>query len=448
LQVNGIFAKAGFVYDSWAILDLSIRRDQASSLPEENNAYIYPSASLGIVFSEFFNANKNVTFGKFRLNYAEVGNAAPPLSVLDVYDVNAPFGNLNVSLPVTKNNPDLKEERTKGFEAGLEMRFLSDKIGFDVTYYKQNTIDQIYPAAVSRATGFSSKFINAGDVENTGVEVSLYFRPVHTRDFDWRVDLNWARNRNKVVDLGGIQNLQLASFQGGISINAAVGEPYGTIKGNDYQYLNGEKIVQANGRYLMSTTSDIIIGNVNPDWIGGITNTFRFKNLSLGFLIDVKKGGDMFSLDLYYGLATGLYPETAANNELGNPLRDPVSAGGGLLLPGVKADGTPNTTRASAVNYGLQGYARNPAAAFVYDASFVKLREVNLNFDLPSKILGDKKYVKGITIGAYGRNLWIIHKNTPYSDPEDGLSSGNVQGYQSGSYPAVRTVGVNLNVKF
>ncbi len=438
------------VYNSWAILDLSIRRDQASSLPVDNNAYVYPSASLGLVFSEFFNANKNVTFGKLRLNYAEVGNAAPPLSVADVYDLNPPFdGNGNASLPLTKNNPDLKEERTKGLEVGLEMRFLSDKIGFDVTYYKQNTIDQIYPAAVSRATGFSSKFINAGDVQNTGVEVSLYFRPVHTRDFDWRVDLNWARNRNKVLDLGGIQNLQLASFQGGVSINAAVGEPYGTIKGSDYQYLNGQRIVSATtGRYLSSATSDIIIGNVNPDWIGGVTNTFRYKNVSLSFLIDMKKGGDMFSLDLYYGLATGLYPETAGNNDLGSPLRDPVSAGGGLLLPGVKPDGSPNDIRASAVNFGLQGYRRNPAAGFIYDASFVKLRELNLNFDLPGKILGDKKYVKGITIGAYGRNLWIIHKNLPYADPEDGLSSGNVQGYQVGSYPTVRTVGVNLNVKF
>ena len=450
LQVNGIFAKAGLVYNSWAILDLSIRRDQASSLPEANNSYFYPSASLGLVFSEFFDANKTVTFGKFRLNYAEVGNAAPPLSVADVYDLNPPFdGNGSASLPLTKNNPDLKPERTKGLEAGLEMRFLSDRIGFDVTYYKQNTIDQIYPAAVSRATGFSSKFINAGDVQNTGVELSLYFRPVHTRDFDWRIDLNWARNRNEVLDLGGIQNLQLASFQGGVSINAAVGEPYGTIKGNTFQYLNGEKIVSSTtGRYLFSATSDNIIGNVNPDWIGGVTNTLRYKNLSLSFLIDVKKGGDMFSLDLYYGLATGLYPETAGNNELGNPLRDPVSAGGGLLLPGVRADGTPNTIRASAVNFGLQGYARNPAAAFVYDASFVKLRELNLNYDLPGKVLGGKKYVKGITLGVYGRNLWIIHKNLPYADPEDGLSSGNVQGYQVGSYPTVRTIGANLNVKF
>ena len=450
LQVNGIFARAGFVYNKWAILDLSIRRDQASSLPVDNNAYFYPSASLGIIFSNWMGDNGAVSFGKVRLNYAEVGNTAPPLSVSDVYDLNTPYnGSGSAALPLRKNNPDLKPERTKSLEAGLEMRFLNSNLGFDVTYYKTNTVDQIYPAAVSRATGYSSKFINAGDVENKGVEVSLFIRPVHTRDFDWRMDVNWARNRSVVKDLGGIKNLQLASFQGGVSINAAVGEPYGTIKGNDFVYhANGQKIVAASGYYQQSATSDVIIGNVTPDWIGGVNNQLRYKNVSLGFLVDVQQGGDVFSLDLYYGLATGIYPETAANNDLGNPLRNPLGDGGGLIVPGVLADGSPNTKRVSAVNFGHFGYRRNPAAAFVYDASFVKLREINLSLDFPSNWLGDKKYVKGLALGLYGRNLWIIHKNLPYADPEDGLSSGNVQGYQSGSYPTARTVGVNLNLKF
>ncbi len=449
LQVNGIFARAGLIYNKWLILDGSIRRDQASSLPVDNNAYYYPSASLGIIFSNWMGDNGAVSFGKIRLNYAEVGNTAPPLSVSDVYDLNTPFsGSGSAALPLRKNNPNLKPERTKSLEAGLEMRFLNSNVGFDVTYYKTNTVDQIYPAAVSRATGYSSKFINAGDVQNEGVEVSLFLRPIRTANFDWRIDANWARNRSEVVDLGGIKNLQLASFQGGISVNAAVGEPYGTIKGKNFVYLNGQKVVGANGYYMQSATSDEIIGNTNPDWTGGVTNTLRYKNVSLGFLVDVKQGGDVFSLDLYYGLATGLYPETAANNDLGNPLRNPLGDGGGLIVPGVKADGTPNDVRKSAVNFGHFGYRRNPAAGFVYDASYVKLREINLTLDFPGRWLADNKYVKGMSLGLYGRNLWIIHKNLPYADPEDGLSSGNVQGYQSGSYPTTRTVGVNLNLKF
>ncbi len=451
LQVNGIFARAGFVYNKWAILDLSIRRDQASSLPVNNNVYYYPSASLGIIFSNWLGDNNNglLSFGKVRLNYAEVGNTAPPLSVSDVYNLNSPFsGAGSAGVPLTKNNPDLKPERTKSLEAGLEMRFLNSNLGFDVTYYKTNTVDQIYPAAVSRSTGYASKFINAGDVENRGVEVSLFIRPVHTPTFDWRIDANWARNRSEVKDLGGIKNLQLASFQGGVTINAAVGEPYGTIKGKNFVYLNGQKVVGANGYYQQSATSDEIIGNVTPDWTGGVNNTLRYKNVSLGFLVDVRHGGDLFSLDLYYGLATGLYPETVGNNDLGNPLRNAVGDGGGVIVPGVKADGTPNDKRVNTQNFGIAGYRRNPAAAFIYDASYVKLREVNLTLNFPGKWLDVNKYIKGLSLGIYGRNLWIIDKNLPYADPEDGLSSGNVQGYQVGSYPTARTVGVNLNLKF
>lgn len=461
LQVNGIFAQTGFVYDQWAVLDLSLRRDQASSLPKANNSYFYPAASLGIIWTKFLGEQNYITHGKIRANYAEVSNTAPPLSVKDVYNLgvntitdrtipSTSYDGVSLtSLPVTKNNGDLKPERTKSLELGLEMRLFRDFVGFDVTYYKMNTIDQIIPVAVSRATGYSSKYINAGNVENRGVELQLWLRPVHTRDFDWRIDLNWARNRNKVLDLGGINNLQLVpAFQGGVTINAALNEAYGTIRGSNYVYKDGQRVVGANGLYKISSTSNEIIGNINPDWTGGLNNTFRYKNFNLSFLIDVRKGGDLFSLDLYYGLATGLYPETAELNDLGKEVRAPISEGGGIILDGVKEDGTPNDIRVSAENFGLYGYRRNPAAGFIYDGSFIKLREINLTYDFPSKWLGVKKFVKGVSLSVYGRNLWIIHKNLPYADPEDGLSSGNVQGYQVGAYPNVKVVGANLNLKF
>jgi hypothetical protein len=339
------------------------------------------------------------------------------------------------------------------------MRFWDDKVGFDVTFYKTNTIDQIYPAAVSRATGYAAKYINAGEIENKGVETSIFFRPVNTPDWTWRIEFNWAQNRNEVLSLGGeLQNLQLASFQGGVSINAFVGEPYGSIRGSNFVYLNGEKVVNDNGRYKIfplggiaadlpaGQTSTDIIGDVNPDWIGGVYNTLRYKRLTLGFLVDVRQGGDMFSLDLYYGLATGIYAETTGKNDLGNDLRLPIADGGGIIREGVKADGTTNDTRVDASNFGAYGYRFSPAAGFVYDASFVKLREVNLTWDFPSQWFG--KGIRGLAIGAYARNPWIIHKNLPHADPEEGISSGNVQGYQGGAYPSVRTFGVNLNAKF
>ncbi len=459
LRVDGLFGRAGFVYDGWAILDLSMRGDRSSTLAPDNNTYYYPAASAGIVFSEFLGDNKIISFGKIRANYAEVGNSAPFAALNDVYNLQTAFDGVpvasitNLTTQTVKNNPELQPERTKAIEAGLEMRFLESRVGFDVTYYKQNSINQIFSAPVSRATGYAAKFINAGEIENRGVELQLFFRPVHSKNFDWQIDLNWARNRNEVVALSdGIDNLQLASMQGGVSINAALGEPYGTIRGNNFVYhANGGKIVLPSGFYQQSATSNEVIGNINPDWTGGINNSLRYKNVTLSFLVDVRQGGDLFSLDLYYGMATGIYPETAGKNDTGDDFRSPVSAdglSGGYLVQGVLADGSPNTKRVSTVNFGQLGYRRNPAAAFIYDASFVKLREINLNLNMPNRWFAGTNTVKGITLGLYARNPWIIHKNLPYADPEDGLSSGNVQGYQSGSYPTQRTFGVNLQAKF
>lgn len=470
LEVDGVFGQAGLVYDGWAILDLAARRDQSSTLPDGNNIYYYPSASLGIIFSNFLNPSDAFTFGKLRLNYAEVGNTAPWGSVLDVYNLGSAYGDAATAsvsdirqysvgnsylLQSIKNNSDLKPERTKSYEAGLELRFLKDMLGFDVTYYNMKTVDQILPAAVSRATGYTSKFINAGEVVNKGWEVQMFLRPINKANFKWRMDINWARNRNEVVNLGppasegGIDNLLLASLQGGITINATVGEPYGTIRGSNFLYNeDGKRIVLPTGFYGRSATSDEIIGNVNPDWTGGVNNSFSFGNISFSFLIDAKKGGDLFSLDQYYGLATGLAESTAGKNDLGNEVRAPLDQGGGLIVDGVKEDGTINDVRVDATQFGIYGYRRNPAAAFIYDASFVKLREVTLNFDFPKSMFSGSNVIKGATIGVYGRNLWIIHKNLPYADPEDGMSAGNVQGYQVGSYPTARIFGINLNVKF
>ncbi len=448
LEVDGVFGKVGFVYDGWAILDATVRRDVFSTLPKDNNAYLYPAASLGIIFSKLIPENNILTFGKARFNYAEVSNGAPVLSLFDTYSLQSSFdGNTVANIATDKNNPDLKPETTKSLEAGLEMRFLKDMVGFDLTMYKMNTVDQILLASVSRATGYNNKYINAGDVENKGVEVALFVRPVHSSNWDWRVEVNWAANRNKVLDLGGIDNLQLASLQGGVSINATLNEPYGTIRGSNYVYLDGKRVVGTNGRYQTSPTANQVIGNINPDWTGGLTNSIRYKNISFSFLIDTRQGGSLFSLDRYYGLATGLAEETAGLNDLGNELRAPLGDGGGVILDGVKADGTVNDIRVSAEQFGLFGYRRNPAAGFVYDASFIKLREANLNFNLPKSWISGK-IVKGGTLGLYGRNLWIIKKNLPDADPEDGMSSGNIQGYQVGSYPTTRIIGVNLNVKF
>ena len=450
-EVDGAFAGATFVWKDMVTLDGTIRRDASSTLPKGNNVYYYPSGSVGFVFSQLIPTASWLSYGKVRANYAQVGADAAVYSTKDAYDAVTPInGNPQASVNGTRNNPNLKPERTKSTELGLELQFLKNRIGFDVTYYNAKTFDQILPVAVSTATGYTSKYLNAGTIQNKGVEVSAYGTPVKTSDFSWTINVNWTRNRNKVVDLfAGSDNLQLATFQGGVSLNATKGEAYGTIRGSNFVYTNGQPTIDATtGRYKISGTSNEVIANPNPNWVGGINNSLKYKNWSLSWLIDMRQGGQLFSLDLYYGLATGLYSESAGLNDLGNPSRNTIANGGGIILPGVTDDGKVNTIRVSNTNFGQYGYRYSPAARFIYDASYIKLREVLLSYSLPSNIVSKLAPFKGIDFSLIGRNLWLIHKNLPYADPEETVSSGNLQGYQSGAYPTVRTIAFNVKLNF
>jgi hypothetical protein len=289
--------------------------------------------------------------------------------------------------------------------------------------------------------------------------------PVKNENFKWDIVLNWSRNINEVVKLdSGLQNLQIASLQGGVTINARVGEPYGTIQGTDFIYdSDGNKVVKSNGYYAKTPTSDQVLGSAQPDFNAGLNNRFSYKNWALSFLIDWQKGGSVFSLDLWYGMGTGLYPETVYTNDLGNPVRDPLTddeTSGGLILDGVTGDITynddgtytvtntaPNETRVHGDNYAVWGWSQNPNSKFVYDASYVKLREIVLTYSLPEKVIGNSP-IKGVSFSLVGSNLWIIKKNLPYADPEASQSSGNIQGWQSGVMPSTRNIGLTVNLQF
>jgi TonB-linked SusC/RagA family outer membrane protein len=448
----GIFGGATFTFRDMVTLDATVRNDKYSTLPKGNEASTYYSLSAGWTFSKLLTSATWLSYGKLRGNIATAGNGSGNFAATaDVYSIGTPFGSSPiVSVSGTAANPNLLPEQTRSYEVGLEAAFLKNRVGFDLTYYNAKTFNQIFPVPVSTSTGYNSRFLNAGNIRNKGVEVTVYGTPVQNNNFSWTVNLNWSRNRNKVEELyPGIDNIVLGTFQGGVSLNATLNEPYGTIRGQDFTYVNGQPVIsQTTGYPVRSTSSNLVIGNANPDWIGGINNTLKYKDLSLSWLIDVRQGGDVFSLDMYYGLATGLYPETAGTNSKGNPSRNSVASGGGVLLPGVAPDGKPNATYASNSNYGLFGYARQPNTAFVYDASFVKLREVVLTYSLPKNFVNRLKVFKGVDLSLIGRNLWIIHKNLPYADPEEIISAGNLQGYQGGAYPAVKTYTFNLRLKF
>ncbi|GJM35932.1 MAG: SusC/RagA family TonB-linked outer membrane protein [Saprospiraceae bacterium] len=449
IGVNGVYASASVGYDGFLYLEASMRRDQSSTLPEENNTYYYPAVATSFVFSRFVQ-NDWISFGKIRANYAEVGNSATFNRIVDNYNVNTAFNSASSSVANTKKNPNLKPERTKSIEAGLEMSFLNNRLGFDLAFYKTNSVDQILPVRVTEATGFLYKVLNAGEIENKGVELSLFGSPIKTNNFSWDVNLNWTRNRNQVVSLvEGLDNLQLGSLQGGITLNASIGQPYGVIFGTDYTYINGQPVVDAaSGQFIKTSTSDNMIGDPNPDWIAGLNNRFSYKNWSLSFLIDMQQGGEIFSLDMYYGLATGMYEETVYTNDLGNPVRNTLDEGGGFINEGVNPDGTPNQTRIRADRYGAFGYTRGlPDKEFVYDAGYIKLRQLAVTYSLPQSVI-NKLPVTGISLSLVGSNLWIISKDLPHADPESGLGAGNLQGYSTGSLPSLKEIGFNLKVQF
>ena len=443
----GVYVQGSFDYKQTLFLDGTFRRDQSTALPANNDAYNYFSVGGSLVLSELIKKDW-LSLAKIRASYAEVGNdpAAGRLGARvnnGLINGNPTFGNSTVFVEFEKLKPELQRNWELGFEAAMFKR----RLNVDVSLYKSNTFNQIFNVPQSTATGYSSSQINAGELQNKGIEVSLSGSPVKSKDFEWQATVNWSKNKNELIKLDeGRSNLQLATFQEGVSLNATVGQPYGTLRGTGYTLdENGNRLTDDDGLYV--TTDDKVIGNIQADWIAGIFNRFTYKNLSLGVLIDIKKGGSVYSLDQGYGQYTGLYPQTAGTNHLGNPVRD--AAGGGVIFPGVNENtGLPNDVPLDAsFAGGAYGNQTFPAEAFIYDASYVKLREISLSYSIPSKML-DRTFIKGLTFSLAGTNLWIIDKKLPYADPEAGNSSGNVQGYQSGVMPSEKVYSFNVKLNF
>lgn len=450
-EVDGYYASASLGYDDFLYLDGTYRYDVSSTLPKGDNGYGYYSLSGSFVFSGLVEADW-LSLGKVRVGYAQVGNDAPFYSTIETFPTVSSLNGASFSVPSTKANQNLKPERTESWEAGLELQLFKRRVGLDVSVYKSETRDQIVDLPVSEATGYTRAWRNVGLVENKGIEASLNLVPVKTENFSWDLTANWAVNVNKVVELAeGVDNYQLGSFQGGISINAQVGQPYGIIQGSDYIYSNGQRVVDpATGKWLISSSNDKNLGSFLPQWTGGINNRFTYKGVSLSFLVDVQKGGKVFSLDRWYGEGTGIYANTVVTPD-GYPIRTPYDAAtntGGVILPGVLPDGTQNNVRLdqSTGTDGYLGYLGSANSDYVYDASYVKLREATIGYTFSKKVLNNT--FQDLYVGLSGTNLWIIQKNLPDADPESGLSSGNLQGFQSGVLPTVRTFAVNLKAKF
>jgi len=456
-RINSVLGSASFGYKYMFYLDVTARNDWSSTLPKDNWSFFYPSATASMIFSELeaLKDKKWLSFGKVRFGWAKVGNDTDPfLAGATTYVPLDAFGAYQrYSLPAELNNPELLPESTSSWEVGTEIKFLNNRLGVDVTYYSAVTTDQIFPIDISPASGYRRMLTNAGKVENKGIELMLYGTPIQTKDFRWDVTINWAKNNNEVVELmEGVENINLSSLWG-VYVTARVGEPYGMLRGTNYVYDgDGNIVVGDDGQYLVSDGVEEL-GSVLPDWTGGIANTFTYKNLSMNVMIDVRKGGHLFSTTHMFGSWTGIFEETVDNNPKGNPMRDPVDEGGGVLIEdavvghfdddgNVVVDQTTNDIYVDAYDWATAHYF-GPRAQNVFETDYWKLREVSISYTLPTKIITKTPFA-GIQISIVGRNLLMWGTKVPHIDPEQATNSGNVQGLEGGANPSTKTYGFNL----
>ncbi|NRF41833.1 SusC/RagA family TonB-linked outer membrane protein [Pedobacter foliorum] len=453
LKTYSYFGSAQLGFRDYAYINVTARNDWDSSLPKPNLSYFYPSVNGSLILTEAFDIKNDVlSFAKVRGGWSKVGKATAPYQLTDTYSFTTPFnGNPQQSANPLALNPNLLPEITKSAEAGFEVGLFDNRIKLDLSVYNTNSINQILSVDVSSATGYSQKLINGGSMNNKGLEIQLGLTPVKQKDFSWDINLNYSLNRSKVTELDkeGLISSYNIGTSGTLDVLAAVGQPYGTFFGTAYQRdAAGQIVVSADGTPVINPSKQIL-GKFTPNWVGGITNSFTYKNFNLNFLVDARIGGKIFSGTNSTGTYTGVLASTmrGRNTENGGLT---YTAGGttfndGMIFDGVLADGTKNSKIIPAEEY----YKATTKAdeQFVYSASYIKLREVKLSYNIPSQFV-KKIGLQDATFSLVGRNLWIIHKDVPNIDPETALNTGNAQGLESLTLPTTRSFGFNLNFKF
>ena len=451
IRVNSVLGNVSLGFYNFIYLDASARNDWSSTLPAENRSYFYPAVNASIVISEKVKI-PGIDLLKIRGGYAEAGKDTEPYRLLPTYAPNTPWGGVpSFTIPGSRPNNALKPERAQSIEAGIQIAALKNRVNLDVTYYNTDNIDQIIPLNVSSTSGFTSRFANAGTINNNGIEVQLGLSPVKTRDFSWDINLNWAKNRSEVKDLpDGITEITL-NTNWGLRLVAREGEPYGTLVGRRVKRApDGQIIVSASGRPIQDVdengnNSNFVLGTITPDWTGGIRNTFTWKGLTLSALIDMRQGSDLFSMTYIFGRYAGVLEESVEGRETLDQIKNGYNFGGVVD----NGDGTysPNTALQSAEAWNADFYNRRHDRG-VFDASFIKLREVTLGYDLPKKWLSGAK-INSLRLSAYGRNLLLLKSNVPHVDPETAFDSSNaMQGIEFGQLPSARTMGLTVNASF
>lgn len=467
-RLMGIFGEATFDYKNFLFLSLTGRNDITSSLRKPNNSFFYPSASLSYLFSEHFDLPEYISNGKARISYAQIGKDALPYSTSTGYAAytSLPSGVTGFTRGSNLGDPDLRPEFTNTIEGGLEMSFLKSRLGFDVTYYHSVSKDQIINVNVSSATGYVRAAVNSGSMRNKGIEVILRGSPIKTAHFTWDASLNFSANRNKILSIReGLTEISYGGSSGGylnspVTMKLIPGEAYGNIYGTHYlRYYNGDKedpvrtdksrpmVIGTNGFPVLAPPfSQKLLGNSQPDWIGGLSNSFSYKAFTLSTLIDARWGMERFNRLENFFAAFGIADYTADRREF-------------KVFKGVLADGTPNTKRVwlgqakgpDGVDYGEGYYRLNYRAIsepFVQDASWMRLRSASVAYNLPAAWL-PKNFIRTASVSVTGNNLFL-HTDYYGLDPESvsADSGSNVDGSSGFTYPAARSFLVTINVGF
>lgn len=448
-EVQSLYALGQLSWDNYLFFDVTVRNDWSSTLPKGNRSFFYPSFSLGWVVTDMLtklkvNIPQWISYGKVRASYAEAGNDTDPYQLLSVLSTvsNMAGGQMGVVEPLTKANDNLKPEIIKSMEFGGDIRFFDNRLGLDVTYYNKRAYNQIISMPSSITSGYSARFINAGRVDNWGWELQINAVPVRTKDWNWSTWINFSKNSSKVVALSeGVESITLAQPMGqNCYVRAKVGEPYGQIYTNDFKRdENGNRLVGKDGKFITDQTLRVT-GNMNPDWTAGVGSSIKWKNLSFGFLIDIRYGGDVYLQSMMRLQSNGQTKETVAGRE------EFYTSGKGLISQGISSEtGNPNTVELNPTAYWGQFYGN--IGNYIYDTTNVRLRELNLSWNLPNKWF-DKTIISSIKVSAVANNVCFLYNSLPGFDPECTYSTGNGQGIETAALPSTRSFGFNLNVTF
>lgn len=461
-RIIGVYADATIGFRNYAFLNGTVRNDWSSTLPVENRSYLYPSVSASLVFTDALQLSSNVLdFGKIRASWAKVGRDADPYQLQDVYEINANFLGLpSATLPATSNSPDLKPEFTKEVELGTQLSFFKRRAEIDFTWYNRKSTNLIAVITTPASSGYQQQVTNFGGIRNKGVEIDLLVRPVRTQNFNWEVHGIFTKNKNVVTELtSGVDRIQMFPVIAGINPYLEPGLPFGYLRGTvSARDADGNLLIDPVTGWIITADDEQMIGDPNPDYKLGITNSLSYKGFSLNVLWDMTKGGDIYSVTVSSLLGRGVTKDTRDRQSswiIPGVYGDPNNPGQPLLVNGKTV---PNHTIITANDLWFSSgsaagsFAINSATEWnVYDATVYRLREVTLGYELPKSIYKNLP-IQRITMSLSGRNLWHLAPNMPrYTnfDPEvNSFGSASVQGIELSAAPTTRRFGLNLNVNF